>query len=264
MNLWPEIAFAEDPLLAMLFADSVSLQNRIGQFTLADVNSVLSAYGAVATHAWGFSATSGAEPDLASSSPISLTPAGTGGPTQGVSTGLAGGDLGVQMTDNSDHRMSAGAAGDLDVAGGDLWYLAVVRFAALPGGTRHILLKSSASSLYDSRILNTGVPQCRVGDGVDIVTAPLTSSHVGTHYNLLLSVLDRTAVRLSFTSQLEDSGLVDTTAVGSLTNAGTFSVGRSVTAAGQIVSFLAWGTTIGTLQTNRVAAVAALKSAMGI
>lgn len=233
--------------------------------TMAALNAWAATWGVTFAHAWNFDEASGNAIDLATSGGINLVPTGT--PTQNVATGLAGDVAAVQMADNSGQRMAASAAGDLDVTTGSLIILTTRRFVTTPAATRNWLSKIG-TAFYTGRLNTNGSVAFAVSDGTDSVTATVAGDHVGAAYRDILVVLDKDTVAdagtgLSITTDVADSGIQVVTTVDSITNTGVYAEGRSASGAGQIVTFTAWGTVVGTAQADRAAMLASWRTYRG-
>lgn len=225
---------------------------------LTALNAIFATWSATFSHAWNFEEASGNAVDYASTGAIPLVPQGTA-PTQGVTTGLPGGDKGVQFGDNSTSRMEAAGTGDLDVTTGDFWMLGTTRLL-LPTSGRALFAKYSGTVYY--RVLTTGTGQIQFGlsDGTAATTITAAADHSGTFYFDWL--VARAAFQACLITDRADGGAV-ATATASLSNTGKAAVGRNFGTASSIHTFLAWGTAPGSVLANRAAALAAWRAARG-
>lgn len=225
--------------------------------SLTALNGIFASYSASFAHAWRFEESSGNAADLATTSPLALVP--TSSPTQGVSTGLANGDKGVQFADNSASRMEAGATGDLDVTTGDFWMLGTTRLLLSTAG-RGLIGKNTASPFYRIVTVNTGQIQFGLAGSGGASAATAAADHSGSAFFDWIAV--RSGGNMAIISNLADSGSSGDTS-GDLTNTAKFAVGRSFGTASSIHTFFAWGTSVGTILANRAAALAAWRTYRG-
>lgn len=269
----PLLSGVFDPSVSGRAASSPALYTRTSEYlpkSLSKLNEIVAPYGASFSNAWSFQAASGNEPDLAPSGGVALVPAGP--PAQDVATALTDyvTDKAVQTTAGSGHRMAPAAATDLDVTTGDLVLLMTVRLPTAPAATQTIYSKCAAAyANYTFLQFNaTGNLIWTVKDiGGNIAIRTGAVNHAGATYHDVLAVVDRSSASklLSLTTSAEDIGTASLAAVvGSLSTATTASFGASAigdVAAGAIITFAAWGTVVGSLVANRVAALAAYSSA---
>jgi hypothetical protein len=236
--------------------------------SLAELNAIFSPWLATFSHAWNFEQTAGAEPDYATSSGIDLTPINS--PVQGVSTGLPGGDLGVQFSDGANAGMRAGSASDLQVTTGSVVMVGTVRLLAAPAATRNVVGKRQSSTryYYVGTTATSGQLRFATTDGSTTLTQIVSGNHAGPGYVDFLAVLDRDSAThlMSLTTSVGDSGAVDASALGDISSTALFHVGSDPSihlSPDLIVTFVAWGTVPGTLVANRISALATWRAARG-
>lgn len=226
---------------------------------LAALNAIFATWSATFSQAWNFEEASGNAASYATSGAISLVPQGTAAPTQGVSTGLPGGDKGVQFGDNTNQRMEAGASGNLDVSTGDVWMLGTTRLLLSTAG-RAIMAKYLSTTFYRIVTVNTGQIQFALSGTGGASTLTVAVDHSGAAYFDWLAI--RSGGNMGLITNLGDAGTaVDNS--GNITNTGLFCAGRNFGSASSIHTFLAWGTAPGSVLANRAAALAAWRAARG-
>lgn len=260
-----------DPSVSGLAATRPALYVRDTEYlpkSLAKLNEILSPYGATAAHAWDFQEASGNAVDLATSGAIPLVPTGV---AQNVSTSLTDyvTDKAAQFTAGSGHKMAAAAAASLDVAAGSMFLMGTFRIPTAPGSTQTIYSKCAAAyaRFQFLQVDSAGRLIWTIKDA-DTDTQILTGAVnvTGATYIDFLAIADRTNTPLlALTTSAEDVGTASLAAVtGSLSTATLAGFGESAigdASAGFILTFAAWGTVVGTLVADRVAALAAYSSA---
>jgi hypothetical protein len=230
--------------------------------TGAAVNSLLSPFGATASAGWNLDELSGNSSDLFGVVP--LTPSLS--PTQGVLTGLPGGDRGIQLADASQSSMAAGSSAVLEPALGDLFMAFTFRLLANPAATRMMIGKRQATSRgYYIQVTTAGrIDFVLLGAG-GIVQCNGASGHAGEEYHDGLAVLTR-AGGAALITDLGDSGVFSVATLGDLTSTTAFRAGTDpsvVLSPSCIITSVVWGTATGTLLANRAAALAAWRGARG-
>lgn len=271
-----------DPSVSGIDAARPALYARTSEYqfkSLAKLNEVLAKWGAVANHAWSFQAVSGVESDLATDSAIALTNNLSNGvdvpPTQHVATSLTDyvTDYGFTCADASLSRMAAQSNSLLTIAAAaSRWFYLRLKFNANASGSEHSVIGKSQTAQAKYWALNVqtnGKILLGIFDGVTAKGVQSPSTHVTGAYVDVLGVIDRASASelAALCSNVEDAGTVDITAVtGALDGTDhAFGIGwvrEYAVSANITVSFAALGDVPGTLVANRVAAVAALKSAM--
>jgi hypothetical protein len=231
--------------------------------SLDGVNDILSTFGAVASNAWGLDELSGDAVDMAETGAVPLTPSGS--PTQGVITGLSNGDRGVQLADNGDAFLAAPNSSVLEPATGDAFLLFTFRLISA-STTRMLLGKRQATSRgHYIQITNTGrVDWVLIGAG-GVVQSNGATGHFGEEYHDGLAVLDRSGGAAIITD-LGSSSVNSVATLGDISATGTFRVGpetSTVFGPAAVVTFLARGTSVGSLLADRVAALEAWRAARG-
>jgi hypothetical protein len=235
--------------------------------TLAKLNEVVAPYGASFAHAWRFQEASGNAADMALTGGIPLVP--SAGVTQHVATGLTDyeTDYAVQFGDGTDQYMAPASAASLDVTTGDLVIFGRVHSTALPVADSALVGKAGTHYWLLS-FLNDGRLFFAASDGTHApsVSLPVDHHHATAYYDFL-AVIDRTSVTklLALCSTLSAGGTSDASLLATITATGKFAVGAqpaNITTGPFKVPFVAIGSVAGTLVADRVAALAALSSAM--
>lgn len=165
---------------------------------------------------------------------VNLTPQGT--PTLNVATGY-GADRGVTMADNTAQRLEASANTVFDQASDSFAWLCVLRLNATPAATRHLLQKIGAS-FYSLRLPSTGKPEFAAFDGAIQRTAPLTGTYTVGQFHCLVFGVNRTSGQVRCASRTENVATA-VSGLGSLSNTGTFAIGRSSVSAPQTHTYSA-------------------------
>lgn len=234
--------------------------------TLAELNATVAPWGVVFSHAWSFDEASGNAIDMATSGGINLVP--TNSPTQGVSTGLVGDDKGVTFADNTTQHMLGTSA--LSWGTGDGVLYCCTKLTA-PASSDRDIYRQAATSAIRGRIYSNGALEWLLYDGTTLVQPSIATSHSTADYHDILFALDRVAGtdRCAFGSELAVSAIATPPPNSLNTGAGAFAWGGPAgAAAAQTVTFVAWGTTVGSLisagtTTNLSAAITALRRARG-
>lgn len=225
--------------------------------TAAEANSIVAPFGAAFSNAYTLDELSGNAVDLFGA--IALVPQGT--PTQGVLTGLPFNDRGVQIADNSAQRMQAAAAGDFNPGAGPFFMFGTVRLL-LATSNRALLAKYNGTQYVRMLTAGTGEILFALSDGTSVGTAQVAGNHAAVSEIDFLAIRDKAAAKCYLTTQLGDAG-EQADASNNLTNTGLFCLGRNFGSASQIWTWFGYGTSIGTLPANRVAALAAYRAYRG-
>lgn len=228
--------------------------------SIEELNSLFAEWGASFSHMWNFDETSGNVLDYGNNDQVTVAPlVPNNSPTQNVSTGLVNGDKGVQTSDGLTAGFQPAGAGTLDVTTDSVMMIGTCRILSMPAATRGVVGKVNASSTgYYINVLTSGQLRFSVKDAVATTThATVAVDHTGTSYFDFLAIVSRLEDGQTLTTNLGDSG-IQSPPTDSLTNATQFSVSAMsgiTTSPAMIFTFLAWGTSPGTLVTNRSAAL---------
>jgi hypothetical protein len=231
--------------------------------SIQDLNTVFAPWGATFAHAWTLGEASGNALDLATSGAIPLVPgAGGSAPTRAVSTGLVGDDKGAQFDAFGSQNFAAGAAGDLNVTTGDLLVLMTIRLTSDSGGTLVVFNKMGATNRWRMQSKAGGEMMFEAYDGTTLAQSTIAVAHHGTAYHDILCILKR-GTGVVCASDL-GSGSVVSAPANTIDTSGVFYLGEGFgSCSPMIVTFLAWGTTTGTVVTGRTDAIAAWRRSRG-
>lgn len=253
------------PHVGPLVGPRVGINAEWGAFptNIPQLNAVFAPYGASFAHAWNLNEASGNALDLATSGAIPLVPGAAGAaPTQGVLTGLIGGDKGAQFAAFDTDNFSAGSAGDLNVTTGDLLLLITLRLTSDSGGTLICFNKMGTTNRWRMKSLAGGQLQFEAYDGTTLAQSTIAVAHHGTAYHDVLCVMKR-GTGLVCASDL-GSGSVVSAPANTINTESVFYLGENAASCSpMIVTFLAWGTTTGSIVADRAAAIAAWRRARG-
>lgn len=232
--------------------------------SVAELNDIFQMYGAVFTNAWMLEEASGNAIDLAPTGGVNLVP--TSSPTQGVSTGFAGGDKGIQVADGTAQRMEAASAGSLDVSTGSVIVLFSGLMNAVSAATTGFGFKGDANAHYVMYTNRTGANGHVIFQAKDqaatVFFATAAADHSGATGFDAIGIIDTASASktLSLITSLADGGTVDISSRTTFASpAGKFTIGGVSgihTSAPVTAGFVAIGVTPGTLVVNRAAALA--------
>ncbi len=214
------------------------------------------------THNWRCSEAAGNLVDDISG--LALVPGGA--PTYQAAGAIAG-DFAVNLgADGAANRFVSGSAAALDHALDEFALLVTFRCTAVAAANRHFCGKVGVSPTFWGLQVNAGGQAVfSANDGVALFTRTVASAdHDDGLWHDVLCIVDRPANRMVVQSDLGSSGELDITAMGSVSNATFFSIGRTASVTGPVVvSHVAHSSSTTGMRANAAAIIATWRASTG-